>query len=87
MKKPIKTALLRDLEIQLSKEEISYSRMVEILNEKVIEYARECVKASLVRASENADYGIWQNDDEYLSESNIFVNRETIDNEDNIVLL
>ena len=51
MKKPIKTALLRDLEIQLSKEEISYSRMVEILNEKAVEYARECSQASLEKAS------------------------------------
>jgi hypothetical protein len=38
--KPFKVAFLRDLEKQVSIGEISYSRMVEILNEKADEYAQ-----------------------------------------------
>lgn len=60
---------------------------VERAKQIAIEYAKECINASLDKASEKAEYGIWQNDDMYLSESNIFINRESITNPENIVLL
>lgn len=41
MGKVIKTALLRDLESKVLKEEISYSKMVELLNEKAKAHASE----------------------------------------------
>ena len=38
-----KTAEMRDLETQLSKEEISYSRMIEIINEKADVFYRTSI--------------------------------------------
>lgn len=46
MKKPITIALLRSLEKQLNAGEISYSRMVEILNEKAFEAYRDVCELS-----------------------------------------
>ena len=66
--------------------ECECNKKSEIL-EAMKKYAEECVKASLEKASEKAEYGIWQNDDMYLSESNIFINRQSITNPDNMVLL
>lgn len=80
MSKPITVSLLRDLEKQVSNEEISYSRMVEILNEKAKEYAKECSQASLEKASEKA---IAIYDGEFLTD----VKKESITNPDNIVIL
>ncbi len=44
MEKFIIAAHLRDLESQVSKGDISYSRMVEILNEEALEYAKKYAK-------------------------------------------
>lgn len=38
-----RTAEMRDLEIQLRKEEISYSRMIEIINEKAVGFYRTSI--------------------------------------------
>jgi len=44
MDKFLKTAELRDLENQVSKEKISYSRMIEIINFKAQKYYNENFK-------------------------------------------
>jgi hypothetical protein len=41
MRKFIKIAEMRDLDQQLAQEEISYSKLVEILNEKAEKWAKE----------------------------------------------
>lgn len=88
MGKVIKTALLRKLEQQVNREEISYSRMVEILNETALQYVKEVVQASLEKASESAKT------QERIDEKSgsyhwvtIVVDKESITNESNIVLL
>ena len=55
--------------------------MVEILNEKSLEYTKECVKASLEKASENAETV-------QIKYTNDFeIDKKSITNPDNIVLL
>ena len=44
MKKFITVAEMRDLDQQLALEKISYSRMIEILNEKAEKWAKEWAK-------------------------------------------
>jgi hypothetical protein len=41
MPKYLKTAFVRDLEIQVNKEELSYNRMLELIQEEVIKNYKE----------------------------------------------
>lgn len=54
-RKFIITAELRNLESQVAKGEISYSKMIEILNEKAEEYAKSLIKIHINNAL-NAAY-------------------------------
>jgi hypothetical protein len=44
MAKYLKTAFVRDLEIRVQAEEISYGRMLELIQEKVIENYKQDIK-------------------------------------------
>lgn len=55
-RKFIITAELRDLESQVAREEISYNRMIEILNEKAAEYATNLITSLPVDGVLNNEY-------------------------------
>lgn len=60
-KRIITTALLRDLERQVATDQISYSKMVEILNDKAEDYASLRVSEKMKRVKEILEGMIIQN--------------------------